>query len=436
MKISRSSQTISEILALLLSGLFAFVMAFLIERMFWGYRDTYSFALNCWPVLLCHLVGRLASKLRKKGPRTVLAAVMAAASVLLVFLLTRPQGALPIIACVLTALPAALIYIIALSCVPVYPQPLAVTSVCLYLFAIVFCAVRYNMADPASPLCICAMADFMLCLYSANVKGMYDGLHVREKHGVNPTASMRSGNTLLLSGFVVISLLVAMTGIVQSGLGFVFTKVISAVFAVLNFFASLETGDDGPMPTPTPTPDPEAEHLSALDAPPMGIGTYLLLGMFVLLGIVFIIGLYMAYAATAPDRKARRTRKKAAEQDYEDFWDDEVESVFDMDDFKARSRDSLAALRRRLRRAVKFSDMPDDTARVRFAYKSLMASPLGEDRACSTPLEVSRQMSGDSLSRLAEDYSAVRYGETAADSAAGQNAASAMRVIARAKQKK
>ena len=433
MRISKSTRIIAEVMGFAQAAFFAFALAMFIERMFWGYCGHYTFAVRCWPLMLCYLGGRFAAPLKRRGPCVFAAIGCCALSLGAIFLLTPMTGFAAWLCWGLTVLPGALMFIIGRRCVPVYPQSIAVASVCVYLFEVVFFAVSFGMDDPASPLCICTMINFLLCLYSANVKGMYDGLHVRDKAGVRVSASMRQGNTLLLTGFIVLTVLVAMTGVVQKVLGFILLKIVQGINSALNFFASLETG--APAPSEEPVSE-AAENLAALGTPEMGAGTYLFLGILIALGIFFLIALIVAYSTIAPDLKNRiRRRKKERGEDAEDFFGDEVESIFDMDVVRARGKESLAALRSALSRAPGFADMHTDAERVRFAYRTLLASPDVENARCATPRELGRSVSGQSVPAMTEDYASVRYGDTVPEGA-GERAASAVRELGRRKRKK
>ena len=61
-------------------------------------------------------------------------------------------------------------------------------------------------------------------------------------------------------------------------------------------------------------------------------------------------------------------------------------------------------------RRKKFSDMPDDRSRVRYAYRALIRSKYGEDwTPGTTPTELGQQQSRETLRRLTDTYNLVRY---------------------------
>lgn len=425
MRARTAARLIAELLGLCLAALLAFALALAAERLFTRWTPWYGFVPFCWPLLLCYLAGRIAAirQLDSRGS-FMLPALAAVLALVLIWLQVRPDSAGAWLRLAFLILPAALLGYIGTISVPAYPMRLATASVIIYLAEILVFTVSFGHDEPVSPLTVCALLNFLLALYSANAKGLFDGLHARPGEKAKLPAGIRLKATALLTGSVLVMLLIAATGIMQKVFSLVFRGIGAVVGTVMTWVESLQPEGGGGQAadmSQAVSALPEAEPMD----PILGAVMTILLIVF---GVLFLSAFLFAVGKTARSRTKKAPKQQRVSEDDQD----EIESIFGWADFWKRGREGLGSL---LHRKPRFEDMPTDELKIRFAYKTLVYSPTAEALGgpSRTALELSRDLEAPAVSRLAADYSALRYGGEAPAPEAVDNARQALRHIPKAK---
>lgn len=406
-----------EALALALAALMAFSMALIIERALVRNSAPGEWAASGLALMPAYAAGRLLAKKRTrlKALLHILAVLFSAALRALIF---PPQDLAELLPAGAMLIPAAVLCFAGSRAVPAYPPALLASSVALYLLDLVLMEL---ICGGSAVVSICAAANFVLCLLSANLKSVLDGS--QSTSGRAPSG-MRRKNLLLLAGFTASAFLLASTGVIQKALAFIIVGVWRVLSAVWRFIKGL-------FPEGEYVYDiPESEGIEPELAADVELGAwkYLVYAFFLLLTLAcaVLIGMYIYRLVKSRDRggrkrKARKRRSFLAGLDD----DDEVESTLDVASLFDKRREDLRSALARLRRRASFNDMPDDPARVRFAFRELKRAGGTETE---TPLELARGKA-PAVQRLSADYSAMRYGDIAPSPESGENARLAMAEI-------
>lgn len=417
------TRVIAEVFGAALALLFAFAIVLIPERLFAQGENFYSFAVLCWPLALCYIAGRFLDIRNKKSTwQKHLAEIAAIAAALILICAQSPPSRIgEWIRLALLIIPAIILLHTGEICVPVYPMPLAVASVICYLAEIVFFRLAFSYAETIGPLTLCALFNFILTFYAANSRSMLDGLHVREEDRQGLPQGIRKKNTALLTGVIVVILLIGVTGIVQRILGAIGSGAAQVTGAFLRWMEALDFGGDGIIPTTEIGAAMEGGELS-------GAGDFALIIIIVVFGVIVLTGLISGITLGL-----KRLRKEYGGEQ-EEHEPDEMESLFSISELLRRGR---GRMRESFKRKPGFDDMPTDELKIRFAYKALLDSPLGEGARQKTPLEVGSQLQGEAdISKMSADYSAVRYGTISPAAEDVENARATVKRLKRLTKKK
>lgn len=412
-----------EVLNLALAALMAFSMALIIERALVRDAAPGAWAVSGFALMPAYAAGRLLAKrrMRLKALLHILSVLLSAALCALVF---PPQDMAGLLSACAMLIPAAVLCFAGSRAVPAYPPTLLAASVALYLLDLVLVEL---ICGGSAAVSVCAAASFVLCLLSANLKSVLDGS--QSASGRAPSG-MRRKNLLLLAGFTVSAFLLASTGAIQKALVLVIVGIWRALSAVWRFIKGLFP--EGEYIYDIPESEAiEPEQLADVD---IGAWKYLVYAFFLLLTLAcaVLIGMYIyrLFKSRGRGGKKRRTKKRRSFLEGLDD-DDEVESTLDVASIFEKRREDLRSALARLRRRAGFNDMPDDPARVRFAFRELKRVDGTETM---TPLELA-QGKAPTVQRLSADYSAMRYGDISPTPESGENARLAMTEIKKIRKK-
>lgn len=430
MTMPRIPRIVAEVIGFALTMLLTFAVALLLERILLPGAAWYSRAILYWPLALPYLAGRLSNAGRTQHPWLVLLAegVSVLLALALIFLQLPERSSLAYLFWALSVFPGVAMFVVGRICVPVYPQWIAIGTVVLYLADIVIFYVAFSYRDTVSPLTICALVSFFLYLFSANSKGLWDGAHAQQGQGSLPTG-LRGRNALLLTGFSAVCVVLVLTGVLQTVLGFVLGTLWRGLVWLWNWFWSLFPEDSGgPVPQSPPTQEP----MEMPDVPESDLIRMLIILFVSLIVLAALIALVVNLMRLGFHFKGRLRRPRWLRRHQETNTDetDVEEDLFDWNRFWGRGRDYLRGLGDRLRRPKRFSDMPDDESRVRFAYRALLRSPAaGENTRCATPRELGARTGSGEVAAFTAGYGRFRYGGEAATPELGEEARQTVRFL-------
>jgi len=416
---------------LCLSAFFAFGLLILFEQ--FGYRgwEWYSRSLRSWPILLCYIGGTAAG--RPGASRRALLPLSCLIAGITIYL-SFPFRSFPDIVYIVLALAVgAGLFMIGLRDSEAFPPRVAVASVIIYIVALLYFDMRGFAAADYAPVSWCALASFLLSLYSLNNSGLMSGVH-NAKGG--DTMAMPSGirgrNILLLSLFIAVAVLIGSLAFLHRFLSGVSVWLLRSFAGFLLFLSRLNGGGGAPQPSPTPAEEEDRPLLPEGDAgDPTFVAVYVVL--LALLGAA--LALYLIFGTGKAVRGSRALGRLAALfrrlfkprriLEYEDS----VERTLDLKGLLKSGGVRLRELWGRLSfRPERFEDMPDNRMRVRFAYKMLLRSGRVDGwLPSSTPAEVGAAMRTESLRSLTESYNFARYDEIeAVPDEAAENARKAL----------
>lgn len=378
----------------------------------------FSRVLACWPTLLCFAAGLVAG-LRKwdaKAPLCIGAIVVSAALMFFVTFPARDLGHIFYMA--LGALLGIYLFWVGLRGDAPYPPRMAIITVAALLIECMW----FSKVDRAIPVDIPALAGltfgaFLLSMFSLNSAGIASGLHnTKTGQKMRVPAGLRGKNLLLLILFIIIAVAISFIEPLRNIFSYIIRFIIFISNKISEFLSSQETIEVEGTPEPT---EYSIEPTTLPDVPvnkPLSVVVLIFLGLVIILGVAIVIAVFLG-DKSGGSRGGRglgaRRRRKATKRVEEDEYDDSVERLHDLRTLlRDRRAKASARLKKLLRRPQKMDDMPDDRARIRFAYYSMLRSRSGREMSRAlTPLEVSDRQRADALRRLAEDYSLVRYDE-------------------------
>ena len=405
MKISRG---ILAFLNLVLGAMLAFGVLFLMERLMRQNWVWYSRVLACWPILLCWAVGLVARRLESLRIPLLAAGLVLAAVVMALFL--RRFGFWDIAFRVVALAPGAGLYLVGLKGDEPFPPRFAVGGMLVYLLEVL----RHGGDPQGTALCWCGLIALILTLYSFNTASVTAGVHnVKGGETMSLPAGIRGKNLALLTGFLLICIFVANIGFLRTAAAAVWQFIWGGISAFFKWITNLgTTSTSGPAPTEYV---PEVQTMHPIEIEQEGSGIFVTIyGVF--WGIVCVLFFLLAYGVAREGknggvlrrlsdalRKLMRTRQILE-------YEDDVEQA-DLKTIVKKQRDAARKFWKRITvRRRKFSDMPDDESRVRYAYRALIRSKYGEDWSPNlTPSELGKQQSRETLRQLTETYNRVRY---------------------------
>ena len=403
------SKLILAFLNLLLGAVLAFGLLFFLERLLRQPWEWYSRVVYCWPILLCWVVGLVARRLEALRIPLLAAALVLGAAVM--GLLIRDWSFWDVAYRVLALVPGAALFLVGLKGDEPFPPRFAVAGLLVYLLEIL----AHGSEAAARPLCWCGLFALLLSLYSFNAASVTAGVHnVKGGETMSLPAGIRWKNLILLTGFLLICIFVANIGFLRAGAAAVWQFVWGGVTSVLKWIANIGTSGSTSGPPPTEYVRP-VETIHPIEIEEEGSGIFVTIyGVF--WGIVCVIFFLLAYGFARENkgggmfrrlsdalRKLMRTRQVLE-------YEDDVEQA-DLKTIVKKQRDAARKLWKKITvRRRRFSDMPDDESRVRYAYRALIRSRYGEDWSPDmTPTELGGYQQKDSLRQLTEQYNQVRY---------------------------
>ncbi len=404
----KPSRIILAVLNLLLGAFLAFGLLFFIERLLRQPWEWYSQVMACWPILLCWAVGLAGRRLESLRIPLLGGALLLAAVVM--GLLLRSWSFWPAAYRVLALIPGAGLYLVGLKGDEPFPPRFAVAGMLVYLLEVL----RHGGEPEASALCWCGLFALLLTMYSFNTASVTAGVHnVKGGETMSLPAGIRGKNLLLLTGFLLICFFIANIGFLRTAANAVWQFIWGGIAAFFKWITNLgTTSTSGPPPTEY-VPEQQTMHPIEIEGEhaPVFVTIY---GVF--WGIVCVIFFLLAYGFARENKGGgmlrrlsdalRRLMRTRQVMEYED----DVEQA----DLKTIVKKQREAVRRAWKKITvrrrKFTDMPDDVSRVRYAYRALIRSKYGEDwTPDTTPAELGRLQQKDSLRQLTEEYNLVRY---------------------------
>lgn len=405
----KPSKVILAFLNLLLGALLAFGVLFFLERLLRQPWEWYSRVLACWPILLCWPVGLAGRRLEALRIPLLAAALVLAALVL--GLTLREAGFWDIAFRVLALVPGAALYLVGLKGDEPFPPRFAVAGLLVYLLEVLRC----GSAPEASLLCWCGLLALLLSLVSFNAASVTAGVHnVKGGETMSLPSGIRGKNLALLTGFLLICIFIANIGFLRTGASAVWQFLWGGVTSALRWLGGLATSSEyAPPPSMEPT---EPEHtFDMTQVAEDGSGLFVTIyGVF--WGIVCVLFFLLAYGFAREGkgggvlRRLSDALKKLMRTRQVLEYEDDVEQA-DLKTIVKKQREAARRLWKRMTvRRRRFSDMPDDRSRVRYAYRALIRSRYGEDWSPSTtPKELGDMQEKETLRRLTEEYNRVRY---------------------------
>ncbi len=420
-----------ELVCLFSSLLFAFPIAAFFTTVFIAKDPGYTYALICWPLALCHIAGS-APLGENRALRLGSFILSAALCLLTVYFMLPEKGTVQYVFLGFLLIPAVFCYILGAKSALGFPPAFSVAGIVMYLAEMTIFSYSFGLSDAISPLTVCAMAFFLLSLYSFNSAGLYSGLHSVKTDASAPLPpGLMSRNMLLLTGFIIIAMLISVFEPFRLILG----GIYSALTAAIRFLAGLiNTGSDtAPVSTPDTVAAPVQELPAAQEEGGM-LWLYIVVSVLIA-ALVIALTVYILNSFSGSGRKSRGIpewlkrlfSRKSAPQDYED----DVENLFNLSEFLSSGGKKLRAVFSRPR-PQSFGDMANDEMRVRFAYKALLKA-RGE--LSKTPLEHAALEDDEAAARLCRSYSDIKYAQRPAAPEDGSAALGAMNALKREQKK-
>lgn len=426
------------ILNLLLAAAFAAAVLVLAEQIHKSGWPWFSRVSACWPVVLCFAAGLVAGLRRLRAKALLCIASMAAAAAIMYFLTFPAHDLGHILFMALGALLGIYLFFIGMRGDEPYPPAMAIITVAALLVeGMAFSNVDKVVTTDIGPLPIVTLVTFLLAMFSFNTAGISSGLHnTKTGQKMRVPSGLRGKNMLLLALVLAAGIALSFVKPLQS----VFSYIVIGILFIVGKINEIMGSEQAPAATATPSPTEYSIEPTTL--PEVPVNRPLQVTFFVLMGMIFILGVIVVVAALfgGGERGGRgrggglRRRLKQKKKVEDEEYDDSVERLHDLRSFlKERRAKAAKRLRRLVRRPQRMDDMPDGRTKIRFAYYSMLRSASGRELSRAlTPMEVSDRQRREELRRLAADYSAVRYDELYEPAGDGvKNAARAMSVMRR-----
>lgn len=435
-KRSTATRVFAETLGFCLAALFGFAMAITIDMVFTRPLTGFNIALSRAPLMLCYFAGRFCSK--KRPGRKVICIAAIVVSLILTAVLAFPWSIRSWFGLLFCVVPALLLTRVGLSCVPVFPQGYALGSVVVYLVNLVGLTAVLGYKDLSAGISVCAILDFLFTLISANRKSTLDGVH---SPGTKAPSGISSKSFMLLMIFTAISFAIAFIIALRGWIADLFDAIGHAIYKAIIGFANFIAGLF-PEPSGVPEEITSANTDSVFTDVEVGAWKYLVIAfcaLFSLLIVVLMTRFIMKMLKNRTPRQRKKRKFKFFQSNIaEEQEGDEVENTIDLDGFFDKMKDNLADSFKKLKRKPGFSDMKTDAERVRFAFREFkrqrkQAEGEKSKVEASTPLDLAKTEDNNTLRRLAEYYSALKYGGIEPGSPGGKNAGESMQELKRRK---
>ena len=387
-----------------------------------GYNDSaeWGVAIGLAPIALSYISGRASRHLEGLSrviPVMVLSGVLCGALTYLI-LSSFPLPGSVFLAVLSLIGSAALFHVFRIG----YPGLSYVRlTVGIVSYALIAVMVFFNDAFlfVSLPMNLCGLAFLLFGLLSVNRISLRHNIRPGqdENDKITYPGNLRRGNTFLLLGFFLISVVVAWFGEIKNAAIALMRGLIMAVQGILSFLGSIWTiGTAQPVPGDVEETLPEAvgdaPEWTILAAKIIAVIFGVLLAALVLYeltrGAIYLYKRLKAYF------KALTGRMSSQGADYTD----ETESLFSWDAVRLHSRSAVDSILARLRRPDRFSDQPDNRMKVRFVYRRLVAlrKAVRPDIVFKTPDELTYEpnlappsVDRDVLSAFVGAYDIARY---------------------------
>jgi hypothetical protein len=398
-----------------LCAFFAFAILVFFEQ--FGYRGWpwYSRSLRAWPILLCFILGTAA------GGRKVAAGLLLPVSCLvsgaLIYYIFPWRTPFDIAYVVFAAVLGAGLFAAGMRGAEPFPPRLAIASTIAYIVALLYFSLHGYAEEAYAPVSWCALAAFLLALYSQNSAGLSGGVHnVKGGEVMALPSGIRGKNLALLSLFIIAAVLIGNLGFLHRLLGGISQWLIRGIASFLLFLSGLNGSGEAAPPSPTPTQEQTQLKLPAGETgDPIFAAVYITL--LLILGAVFaaflVFGISRAGRRGGFGRLAGLLRNLLQKKNRTLEYEDSVERTDDLKGLiKRKGRNARDFFKKIAGRPERFEDMPDNRKKVRFAYKMLLKSGrVAGWSPSATPGEVGLALKTESLRALAACYSAARYDE-------------------------
>lgn len=396
---------------LALTAALAFSALVILEQLAPMGWEWYSRSLCCYPLLLCFAAGLAASA--KSALKWVLLPLSCLASAVLIYFLFPSHAAGDIVYIVITLPIGAGIFALGMRGALPFPPKAAIATIIAYLFICAYFYLKDGAQRELLPMTYCALGSFLLSLYSFNLSSLRSGMHSTSRNVGKIPSGMRGRNMFMLTLFLAVAVPIASLGFLHRGLGSVFGFLVRGVWRIIAALSA--PGDDNVAATPQPSREPqEFEPVLVGEEGPIGgkIFVMIFISIMLIAAVIFIIAILVSGAKGGERRGFRGFFKRLFKtRDTEDY-NDSVERTSLKDIIKQRRERISRFFEKLTTRAETYDDMPNDRMRVRFAYKTLLASSRVNRRALfCTPNELAEQLKTDELTRLAAAYNTARYSE-------------------------
>ena len=381
-----------------------------------------------WPLLPAYAAGSLLSG-KKKG---LFFLIPVCALSLLLLRLTLPSGGKP----VLDGISAAALFLLGwkrreeVGTAFTFPMAAlsAYTALRLYL--------RGESAQTVGLRTLLLLLAGLLLLHGQNLRA---GLHNAPGETAMPwPKGVRGKNALLLLLFFSLVLGLASVPPLQHGAERLLRYTVTASVRLNADVRKLVRKPRTPRPAPSPTPAqatqrPREDDWTVPTSPVVWVFAVLagIMGLLLLIALILLPGEIRKALRSRVRKRTGRRRRQAEEPE---LYEEEEEKLQDWKSLLRAARKRLRGGGRRPgRRTLRWRDLPDDRARVRFAWRQLRASSAGGKLSPAlTPREMGKALGGEAYQALAEQYELARYAPGSALAPEAQEiAARALRTLRR-----
>lgn len=387
----KARRLISDLGSLLVTALMALPALVLIWFLFWGQAGLRWGLAALAPVF----IGCAAAFVFQAKTQSQVVALAVLPGFLipggLVYLITCLRGLPSVVYAVLAGLlSVALLFYTRLSKAPASFPKMIIGFLC-YFF--VYLILQYNDVEQSVKTFVSmgCIVYFVCSLFSMNLFNLQNGTR-RVERGARLPAGMRRGNTLILSGFVLITLAIIWIDNLQKLFMKGFVGIIWLVLRIMDFIGGLflthevEAGD-------SPGEMMAARQFDNAQRPEWLNSVYRVLTVLAV-AVVIALALFLLYKIV---RRAVQllsslfeTLSQRMRFDASEGYVDESENLFSWKLLTQQSGNRLREISDSLRRPARFEDQPDNRAKVRFVYKRMLEASVKRrpEVCCKTPDEL------------------------------------------------
>ncbi len=342
---------------------------------------------------------------------------------------------------------AVLLFILGWSRKEAWPSALGLPAAGL---ALLTCAILGWRGQTAAFPGFCAVLVTVIWLLEMHREGMEAGIHNAPGEAPMPyPRGLRWKNWVLIALFLGISLGIAAIPVFRTGADYLWGGVVSGTKELTSgIAASLREKADQPLevtppptpspePTPEPTPEPEDAEEYGTGLPPT-LRTIPILALVLLAAALFIMWRKGGKTGLSLRALLNKLKRLFREKEPETPYVDQVEKLRPWKELTdAAKKNVIKRVRKARRRRIRLEELPDDRARVRYAYRELLAALTGVKLSpAMTPFEVGAAYGSEPIQDLVEEYNIVRYAPvTEVSRNAGSIAAAAMKELRTAARK-